>query len=87
MTEYEKMADRFAKSGLDKDVFARKAGIKGSTLRYYLRRAKEIRASKDDSEESSEPEFMAIDLGASTHVDREITITMPGGLIIRVPIC
>ncbi|MCO6470476.1 MAG: hypothetical protein J5I64_06065 [Saprospiraceae bacterium] len=87
MTKYEKMEDRFAKSGLDKDVLARKAGIKGSTLRYYLRRAKEIRASKDDSEESSEPEFMAIDLGASTHVDREITITMPGGLIIRVPIC
>ena len=57
MTKYEKMADRFAKSGLDKDVFARKSGIKGSTLRYYLRRAKEIRASKDDSEESSEPEL------------------------------
>lgn len=84
MTKYEKMEDRFAKSGLDKDVLARKAGLKGSILRYYLRRAKEIRASKDDSEESSEPEFMAIDLGESRHVDREITITMPGGIIIRI---
>ncbi|KXK17446.1 MAG: hypothetical protein UZ08_BCD001002384 [Candidatus Parvibacillus calidus] len=31
MTKYEKMADRYTKSGLDKDVFALIAGIKGST--------------------------------------------------------
>ena len=32
MTKYEKMADRFAKSGLDKNVFALEAGRKGSTM-------------------------------------------------------
>ncbi len=85
MTKYEQMADRFYKSGLSIDVFARQAGIKESTLRYYLRQAKEIQASEKDN--GSEPEFMAISLPSSALGGREITITMPSGIIIRVPVC
>ena len=85
MTKYEQMVDRFYKSGLSIDGFARQAGIKESTLRYYLRRAKEIRVSGKDKE--IEDEFMAINLPAPTPTDREITITMSGGIIIRIPIC
>ncbi|QLH30713.1 MAG: transposase domain-containing protein [Candidatus Parvibacillus calidus] len=54
MTKYEKMADRFAKSGLDKNVFALEAGRKGSTMMepseplccilFYTCKAKEIKS-------------------------------------------
>lgn len=47
MTDEEKMVEKFRESGKSQREWCREAGIKRSTLRYWLERREELAAGKE----------------------------------------
>lgn len=81
--DYQAFKSEFDNSGLTQKAFAVQKSMSPSMVHYYLKKA---RASNTTSEVKEEGSFQEVTISQAADVYRQITITMPDGVVIKIPV-
>jgi len=81
--DYPAFKAEFINSGLTQKAFAEQKSMSPSMVHYYLKKASTTNTASDVNPKGS---FQEVTISQAAAAYRQITITMPDGVVIKIPV-